>query len=55
MYSVLLELMASAGYTVIATPYAVTFKHLDCAEMVHQRFLQAVNVSCQGLLGLVST
>ncbi|MEW5297033.1 MAG: hypothetical protein WDW36_000269 [Sanguina aurantia] len=38
LYGLLLECVAAAGYTVIATPYAVTFKHLDCAKRVHQQF-----------------
>ena len=29
-------MMADAGYTVISTPFAVTFKHTDCAAAVHE-------------------
>lgn len=42
LYSHLLDLLSDAGYTVIATPYAVTFKHLDCADLVRARFMTAV-------------
>ena len=35
-YGVLIRLLAEAGYTVISTPYAVTFKHTDCAEAVQE-------------------
>lgn len=35
IYPLLLQTLAKAGYTVISTPYAVTFKHLDCARNVH--------------------
>ena len=36
IYPLLLQLLARAGYTVISTPYAVTFKHLAAASSVHQ-------------------
>ena len=36
IYPLLLQTLAQAGYTVVSTPYAVTFKHLDCARAVHQ-------------------
>ena len=36
IYPLLLQLLARAGYTVISTPYAVTFKHLVCAGAVHK-------------------
>ena len=36
IYPLLLQMLAQAGYTVVSTPYAVTFKHLDCARAVHQ-------------------
>ena len=35
-YSLLLQLLAEAGYTCVATPYAVTFQHLICASAVQQ-------------------
>ena len=35
-YQFLINWVANAGYTVVATPYAVTFRHLDCAARVHQ-------------------
>ena len=36
LYPLLIELLTEAGYTVISTPFAVTFKHLECAQLVHQ-------------------
>ncbi len=44
LYALLLDLIAKAGYTVVATPYAVTFRHLDSAAKASDRvscFLQA--------------
>lgn len=41
-YSLLLDHLAAAGFTVVATPYAVTFKHLDCAETVRTQFLRTL-------------
>ncbi len=35
-YGLLLQLLAEAGYTCVATPYAVTFQHLACAAAVQQ-------------------
>jgi hypothetical protein len=35
-YGLLIQMMADAGYTVISTPFAVTFKHTDCAAAVHE-------------------
>ena len=35
-YQYLIKWIADAGYTVVATPYAVTFRHLDCAARVQQ-------------------
>lgn len=35
-YGALIRLLAEAGYTVISTPYAVTFKHTDCAAAVQE-------------------
>lgn len=42
-YNLFIALIADAGYTVISTPYAVTFKHADCARLVRQQFLDAVS------------
>jgi len=42
LYSLLLDMLASSGYTVIATPYAVTFRHQDCAAGVRNKFLNTV-------------
>jgi len=39
-YQFLINWVADAGYTVVATPYAVTFRHLDCAARVHQVLYQ---------------
>ncbi len=36
VYNLLLEILADSGYTVVATPYAVTFRHADCAAAVKQ-------------------
>ncbi|BDA45920.1 hypothetical protein COCOBI_08-0120 [Coccomyxa sp. Obi] len=47
------ETLARAGYTVISTPYAVTFKHLDCARSVHDKFngcVEALRGLGQGFL-----
>lgn len=41
-YGSLLHRLADAGYTVIATPYAVTFEHKVCAENLHGDFLAAL-------------
>ena len=48
-YSVLITLLAEAGYTVISTPYAVTFKHTDCAGAV-QEVSTAAEMHCSGSL-----
>lgn len=42
IYPLLLQLLACAGYTVISTPYAVTFKHLVCAGAVNKVCTRAV-------------
>jgi len=42
-YGALLHRLADAGYTVIATPYAVTFEHKVCAECLHSDFLSALD------------
>eukprot|EP00955_Chlamydomonas_euryale_P025045 263656-Chlamydomonas_euryale.AAC.2 len=41
--SLLLDLLAASGYTSVATPYAVTFKHDECAAQVRGSFLAAVD------------
>ena len=41
-YGLLIQMMADAGYTVISTPFAVTFKHTDCAAAVHEVSLKPV-------------
>ncbi|KAL4855101.1 hypothetical protein ACK3TF_004323 [Chlorella vulgaris] len=41
-YSKLLERLADGGYTCIATPYAVTFQHIECARAVTEAFTGAV-------------
>lgn len=35
-YSLLGHLLSNAGYTVIATPFAVTFQHAACTQQVHE-------------------
>ncbi len=42
LYSLLLDSVAAAGYTAVATPYAVTFRHDDCARAVRQQFLDSL-------------
>lgn len=34
LYNTFVELLADAGYTVISTPYKVTFQHDVCARQV---------------------
>ncbi|KAG2439662.1 hypothetical protein HXX76_005012 [Chlamydomonas incerta] len=51
VYSLLLDSIADAGYTAIATPYAVTFRHDDCARSVRQQFLDSV-AELRGAAGL---
>ena len=41
-YPLLLRRLSAAGYTVICVPYKVTFKHLECAAKVKERFEGAV-------------
>ncbi|KXZ45823.1 hypothetical protein GPECTOR_50g617 [Gonium pectorale] len=41
-YGLLLDVVAAAGYTAIATPYAVTFRHDECARAVRSLFLASV-------------
>ena len=41
-YHLALELLAESGLTVIATPYLLTFKHLDCARGAAAAFDAAV-------------
>lgn len=38
LYNLLMTNLAAAGYTVVATPYEVTFKHADCAKRVKEQF-----------------
>ncbi|EFJ53275.1 hypothetical protein VOLCADRAFT_72563 [Volvox carteri f. nagariensis] len=38
VYSLILDSIAAAGYTAIATPYAVTFRHDECARRVRRQF-----------------
>eukprot|EP01026_Neomeris_dumetosa_P001442 TRINITY_DN10355_c0_g2_i7.p1 TRINITY_DN10355_c0_g2~~TRINITY_DN10355_c0_g2_i7.p1 ORF type:complete len:342 (-),score=26.54 TRINITY_DN10355_c0_g2_i7:177-1202(-) len=40
-YSLLIELLAQAGYSVITPPYALTFQHEKCAHLLHARFYEA--------------
>ncbi|KAL4429857.1 hypothetical protein ABPG77_010974 [Micractinium sp. CCAP 211/92] len=42
VYSLFLELLAEGGYTCVATPYAVSFQHLECAQAVSSAFDSAV-------------
>ncbi|KAG2502253.1 hypothetical protein HYH03_000739 [Edaphochlamys debaryana] len=42
VYSLLLDTLAAAGYTSVAIPYAVTFRHDDNAHAMRQRFLDSV-------------
>lgn len=39
-------MMADAGYTVISTPFAVTFKHTDCAAAVHEVGTVSISPQC---------
>jgi len=41
-YHLSIELLAEAGFTVVATPYRLTFKHLDCAQRMAADFAAAV-------------
>lgn len=41
-YPLLLRRLSAAGYTVVCVPYKVTFKHLECAARVKERFEGAV-------------
>lgn len=34
--------LSAAGFTTIATPYAVTFRHDQCAKRVRQTFLDSI-------------
>jgi hypothetical protein len=36
LYNSFVELLADAGYTVISTPYKVTFQHDKCARQVRR-------------------
>ena len=35
-YALLIQLLAEAGFLVVATPFKVTFFHAECAKAVHQ-------------------
>lgn len=37
-YALLIQLLAEAGFLVVATPFKVTFFHAECAKAVHQSF-----------------
>jgi hypothetical protein len=41
-YHLKIELLAEAGFTVVATPYRLTFKHLDAAREVSSAFSAAL-------------
>ncbi|GIL67641.1 hypothetical protein Vafri_20982 [Volvox africanus] len=43
VYGFILDAVAAAGYTAVATPYAVTFRHDECARGVRQQFLDSVD------------
>ena len=42
-YSSLIDRIADNGYTVVVTPYTVTFQHDRCAREVHASFLNALD------------
>ncbi|KAK9843219.1 hypothetical protein WJX74_008833 [Apatococcus lobatus] len=42
LYPGLIRQLSKAGYAVISTPYAVTFRHLDCAQRVQEAFEAAL-------------
>lgn len=42
LYNLLIQAVADAGYTVIATPYELTFRHADCARAVREEFQQSI-------------
>ncbi|GFR42362.1 hypothetical protein Agub_g3058, partial [Astrephomene gubernaculifera] len=50
-YHLLLDSLAAAGYTVIATPYALTFRHDQCAQAVRQQFLDSLEEIRSGRAG----
>eukprot|EP01025_Chloroclados_australasicus_P029359 TRINITY_DN2933_c0_g1_i1.p2 TRINITY_DN2933_c0_g1~~TRINITY_DN2933_c0_g1_i1.p2 ORF type:complete len:338 (-),score=25.52 TRINITY_DN2933_c0_g1_i1:281-1294(-) len=48
-YSLMIELLNQAGYSVISTPYALTFQHGECARQLRQDFIAAQqDIKCQG-------
>ena len=59
LYSLLIDSLAQSGFTVVCTPYAVSFKHLDCAAAVRQDFMDSLEVGlsavgiCLGHLSFV--
>lgn len=46
-------MVAAAGYTAVATPYAVTFRHEQCAEAVRNQFLNSL-LELRGSQSMVS-
>eukprot|EP01023_Acetabularia_acetabulum_P043505 TRINITY_DN4345_c1_g1_i4.p1 TRINITY_DN4345_c1_g1~~TRINITY_DN4345_c1_g1_i4.p1 ORF type:complete len:383 (-),score=44.21 TRINITY_DN4345_c1_g1_i4:152-1225(-) len=40
-YSLMIDIIAQAGYSVITTPYALTFQHGECARKLRNDFLEA--------------
>jgi len=53
LYSLFIDKLASAGYTVVAVPFAVTFQHLECTDRVAAQFeatLQEVRMRPDGNL-----
>jgi Protein of unknown function (DUF1350) len=41
-YSSIIDRIADSGYTVVVTPYSVTFQHDRCARNVHTAFINAL-------------
>lgn len=42
-YNLFVRLIAAQGYTVITTPYELTFKHAECAEQTWQVYQQSLS------------
>ncbi|GMH42059.1 hypothetical protein BSKO_09978 [Bryopsis sp. KO-2023] len=38
VYPLMIDSITTSGYTVIATPFAITFKHQECATKLHKEF-----------------
>lgn len=36
VYPLMIDSLVASGYTVIATPFAITFKHRECAIKLHK-------------------